>query len=209
MNFHPEALLHLCDEPAHLEKPPHVRLHLRLRTSVRFEFKANETWIQVLCVTTVWGWHKLWQAGKDFVNFDTQHMWHLSFCSHQHHFHWTFFSSKLYTKNTPKEDFLHQKTSKTHSFLTLWLQLKKITPAPHMLHVTNIGYGPQSTFINVATKWFMAVLLQNAHFCWRWYLETFASLRCSICIEIVNMTFQAFLTHQSLFLSTSCQRSQL
>ena len=151
MNFHPEALLHLCDEPAHLEKPPHVRLHLRLRTSVRFEKSKWGLNSGILCNYSLRLAQVVasWQGFLSLLILSIRDICHFV---NQHHFH--FSAQNVTQKNTAKEDFLHQKTSKTHSFLTLWLQLKKITPAPHMLHVTNIGYGPQSTFINAAKKWF-------------------------------------------------------
>ena len=88
LNFHPEALLHLCDEPAHLEKPPHVRLHLRLRTSVRFEKSKRGLNSGILCnyslrlAQVVASWQGflslLILSIRDICHFVDQHHFHFS-----------------------------------------------------------------------------------------------------------------------------------
>ena len=168
--------------------------------------KASEAWIQGFCVTTVWGWHRLWQAGKDFC-----HFWYSAYVIFVILLTSTIFifQLKMLHKKHSKGGFPAPKNIKNTFILDPLTPAKKNYTCTAYVACDKYRVWSSIHIYKCGKKVILAVLLQNAHFCWRWYLETFASLRCSICIEIVNMTFQAFPTHQSLFLSTSCQWSQL
>ena len=114
--------------------------------------KASEAWIQGFCVTTVWGWHRLWQAGKDFC-----HFWYSAYVIFVILLTSTIFifQLKMLHKKHSKGGFPAPKNIKNILILDPLTPAKKnYTCTAYMLHVTNIGYGPQSTFINVAKNWF-------------------------------------------------------
>ena len=99
-------------------------------------FPLEATPSSEVCVIQVW--HVALVNGIAHHSwFGAYHTWYLSFCWHQHHF-------QLTPKNTLIPVFWHQKTQNyrflhqnTNFFDT---RLKCLTPASHVVHVTNIRY---------------------------------------------------------------------
>ena len=86
-----------------------------------------------------------------YLSSDQVHTWYLSFCWHQHHF-------QLKPKTHQIQIFWHQKDTKLQIFTPKHTNLQYFntrlefsTPAPHVVHVTNIRYG--SKYISVPSTY--------------------------------------------------------
>ena len=80
---------------------------------------------------------KTWKHSKA-KNHCTSYTWYLSFCWHQHHF-------QLKIWQHAKSGFLAPKKHQKHGNSWYFDTRLKLTPAPHVVQVTNIWYGTPPT----------------------------------------------------------------